>query len=164
MEPAVEPRRLPAAEPLRLPAAYGSPSVLLPWVEVEARLRGATHYWLATVRSDGRPHAVPVDGLWIGGRLVFSGDPDAVHERNLTRRPEVSVHLEQAEAATILEGRAERHAPTALEAHDLACVSKEKYGYAPPKSAYQAGVWRVSPRVVLAWTALYRDATRFTFG
>jgi len=153
----------PVAESLRLPAAYGTPSELLGWADVEARLSAALHYWVTSVREDGRPHAVPVEGLWAAGRLVFGGDPATVHERNIRRSPAVSVHLADAEAVTILEGLAERHTPTALQAHDLAGAAREKYGYSPPTSSYRRGVWQVSPRVVLAWTALHRDATRFRF-
>ena len=56
---------IPVAEPLDLPAAYGTPQVTLAWGDVRARLVGATHYWLASVRADGRAHVVPLDGLWL---------------------------------------------------------------------------------------------------
>jgi hypothetical protein len=153
----------PVAETLSLPPSYGTPSVLLEWTVVEARLRDAAHYWLASVRPDGRPHTVPVDGLWRGDHLVFGGDPATVHHRNLLAITDVTVHLPDADAATIVEGVAERHTPVAIEAHDLARASREKYGYSPPASAFREGVWLVRPRVVLAWTALYRDATRYCF-
>ncbi|MEV0388431.1 pyridoxamine 5'-phosphate oxidase family protein [Nonomuraea sp. NPDC050643] len=31
----------------------------------------------ATVRADGRPHVVPVDGVWVDDRLYFGGRPEA---------------------------------------------------------------------------------------
>lgn len=154
----------PVVEQMRLPVEYGTPTVLLAWAVVEERLRSAPHYWLATVRPDGRPHTVPVDGIWTDGALVVGGVPHTVHARNLTSSPVCNVHLEDTEAATILEGTAALDLPTAAQAHDLAAASRAKYGYAPPVEAFEAGVWRVRPSVVLAWTEIHRDATRFRFG
>ena len=48
---------------LPLPAAYGSPTTVLAWADVEPRLAGSPVYWLVTTRADGRPHAVPVDAV-----------------------------------------------------------------------------------------------------
>ncbi|MBW8766979.1 MAG: hypothetical protein JF630_12380, partial [Geodermatophilales bacterium] len=50
-----------------LPADEGSG--LIPWAEVERRLAIAHDYWLATVALDGRPHVMPLWGVWLGGRL-----------------------------------------------------------------------------------------------
>jgi hypothetical protein len=62
---------LPVAEQLPLPSSYGSPNRLLVWTSVEQRLVESLHYWLATVRRDGTPHVVPVDGMWLDGRLFL---------------------------------------------------------------------------------------------
>ena len=53
-----------------LPADRGSG--LIPWAEAERRLAAAHDHWLATVHPDGRPHVMPVWGVWLGGRLWFS--------------------------------------------------------------------------------------------
>ena len=84
------------AEQLELPPAYGTPTTLLAWDTVDARLASAAHYWLVTVRADGRPHTVPTDGVWEDGALYFSGDPATVHLRNLVDRPYAAVHLDEA--------------------------------------------------------------------
>lgn len=153
----------PVAEQMRLPVEYGTPTVLLVWGVVEERIRSAPHYWLATVRPDGRPHTVPVDGVWTDGTLVIGGVPDTVHARNLSASPACVVHLEDTEAATILEGSAVLDLPSAAQALELAAASRAKYGFAPPAEDFEAGVWRVRPSVVLAWTEIQRDATRFRF-
>jgi hypothetical protein len=46
----------PTGELLELPAGYGRPKTVLKWPAVRAALEQAKHYWLGTVRSDGRPH------------------------------------------------------------------------------------------------------------
>ncbi len=154
---------IPRAEQIVFPPGYGAPSRLLAWDAVAARLEAARHYWLATVRPDGRPHVVPLDGLWVDGLWYFGGSDEAVKHRNLVANPHASLHLEEAGSAVIVEGRCSFDPPTKSTAKRLSAASKQKYGYGMPASAYQAGVWTLSPARVLAWTELPVDATRFLF-
>src|SRR5437870_11345808 len=81
---------------VRFPAAYGppgGPDSLLPWSYVEERLRAAANYWITTVGPPARPHARPVDGVWVGGALCFGGSPETRWVRNLIANPSISVHL-----------------------------------------------------------------------
>ncbi len=153
----------PIAESMRLPEAYGKPTELLSWSTVTERLEMALHYWLATTRLDGRPHVVPVDGMWLDAACYFGGDPATVHARNLEANRRAAIHLDDSEAATIVEGVAEVHQPTAAFARELDAAAKRKYGYSPGVDVYLGGVWRLRPTRVLAWTVLYRDATCFRF-
>jgi hypothetical protein len=152
----------PTAELIHLPEGYGNPTVTLAWTEVLGRLTAAERYWLATSRPDGRPHVVPTDGLWTAAGFHFGGHPDTVHLRNLRANPAAAVHLEDALAAVIVEGTAEWTVPSRAGARELAAASKAKYGWGAA-SSYADGVWVLRPARVLAWTALNRDATRFTF-
>jgi len=91
-------------------------------------------------------------------------DPTTVHMRNLVTSPQVTVHLEDAAAAVIAEGEATHALVTDAEAHELASASQAKYGYASSARDYvEAGVWRMQPSKVIAWTTLYEDATKFVF-
>ena len=153
----------PTAELIRFPEGYGTPTVALRWSDVHARLAEAERYWLVTTRSTGAPHAVPTDGVWHDERFYFGGHPETVHLRNLGHDQRVVLHLEDAMAAVIVEGEAEWVTPSRSDAETLARLSKVKYGWGSTPDGYVAGVWRVVPRRVLAWTALNRDATRFTF-
>jgi Pyridoxamine 5'-phosphate oxidase len=154
----------PIAEQLELPTGYGSPSRLLDWASVEQRLVDSPHYWLATVRRDGTPHVVPVDGIWFDGGCYFGGDPATVHIRNLRRDGRASMHLdEEGDSAVIVEGTAEWMTPSKSDAQRLAATATAKYGYSETAGSYLAGVWRLKPVKVLAWTRLYADATRFRF-
>ena len=45
--------------------------------EAERRLTVAHDYWCATVCPDGRPHVMPVWGVWLGGRMY---DPVTLNE------------------------------------------------------------------------------------
>ena len=153
----------PIAEQLQLPSSYGSPDRLLDWASVEQRLVEAAHYWLATVRRDGTPHVVPVDGMWLDGGCHFGGDPATVHVRNLRRDGHAALHLEDGESAVIAEGVAKWMTPSKATARQLADAAQAKYGYPQSAASYREGVWRLQPIKVLAWTRLYVDATRFTF-
>jgi Pyridoxamine 5'-phosphate oxidase len=155
---------LPLVEQLRLPSSYGSPDRLLDWASVERRLVEAPHYWLATVRRDGRPHVVPVDGIWLDGGCHFGGDSETVHIRNLRRDGRAALHLsEERESAVIVEGVAAWITPSRSDAKRLAAAATAKYGYSQSAASYLAGVWRLEPVKVVAWTQLYIDATRFSF-
>ena len=146
-----------------MPVEYGAPSRLLDWEQVVARLTEATHYWLATVRPDGRPHVVPLDGLWVDARWYFGGVATTVKHANLLANPRVAMHLEDGRSAVIVEGTCAIEVPAQEAAEGLVAASKAKYGYAPPVEAYLSGVWALSPRRVMAWTDLTVDATRFVF-
>ena len=47
-------------------------SGLLPWSWAEERLIASHAYWLSTVRPDGRPHAIPVWGVWFADVVWLS--------------------------------------------------------------------------------------------
>lgn len=155
----------PVAELLDLPEGYGTPEAPLAWPDVRARLEAATRYWLATVRPDGRPHVVPLDGIWLDDGWFFGGSPDAVKHRNLTAEPRAVLHLEDAASAVIVEGVCEELFPDPALAGRLSELSKAKYGYGPDPASYaKSGVWRLRPERVLSWQRFPKDATRFVFG
>jgi Pyridoxamine 5'-phosphate oxidase len=154
---------MPTSELLPLPSAYGIPRSTLPWDGVSARIAESLRYWLSTVRPDGRPHAVPVDGLWLDDILWFGGSADTVHHRNLLAQPAAAIHLEDALSAIIIEGRAHLETPARDRASHLARLSADKYGFGSPADAFLVPMWQVTPSRVLAWTEFPRDATRFTF-
>jgi hypothetical protein len=77
---------------------------LLPWTAVEQQLSKARNYWIATTRPDGRPHCVPVWGVWAGGALYFGSDSASRKSRNLQGNPHAVVHLESGDEVVILEG------------------------------------------------------------
>jgi nitroimidazol reductase NimA-like FMN-containing flavoprotein (pyridoxamine 5'-phosphate oxidase superfamily) len=156
--------RAPIVELLDLPPEYGRAEAPLEWETVRTRLVAASHYWLATVRPDGRPHIVPVDGIWLDDSCFFGGSADTVKHRNLTTDPRAALHLEDASSAVIVEGTCEEVFPDGELAARLARASKDKFGYAPEPSSYSStGLWCLRPARVLSWQQFPRDATRFIF-
>jgi hypothetical protein len=106
---------------------------------------------------------VPLDGLWLDGSCYFGGDPATVHVRNLRRNGRAALHLENADSVVIVEGIAEWTTPSTSAAKRLDAAAATKYGYTQSTNSYRAGVWRLQPIKVMAWTQLYVDATRFRF-
>jgi PPOX class probable F420-dependent enzyme len=83
-------------------------SGFLPWNRVSHKLRNAESYWLCTSRPDGRPHAMPVWGLWDGETLWFGTGLESVKAHNLAANPHAVVHLESGEDVVVIEGEVER--------------------------------------------------------
>lgn len=71
---------------------YGDPSQEPPtWDRIERILTDAQLYWIVTVRADGRPHAVPLVGVWQGGTFAFCTGAEEQKQRNLDANRNVAV-------------------------------------------------------------------------
>lgn len=89
-----------------LPAEEGSG--LLPWAEAVRRLITSHDYWVATTRPGGRPHVMPVWGVWLDGRLWFSSGRRSRKARNLAADPRVTVTTDDARNPVVVDGTVER--------------------------------------------------------
>ncbi|WP_238695090.1 pyridoxamine 5'-phosphate oxidase family protein [Ornithinimicrobium flavum] len=137
---------------------------------MESRLRDSLHYWISSVRPDGRPHSVPRWGVWLDGRFWYDGAPTTVHTRNVERNPAVTLTLESGTEVVIVEG--ESHA-TRAEPDDLGgrlARAFGKYaaaGYSPAPDAWAGpdggGLRVISPSRAMAWFSFPTDCTRFSF-
>lgn len=148
------------------PGYVQNPKTLLAWDQVMSRLVDAVNYWLCTVRPDGRPHAMPVWGVWTADRLYWDGSPETRHARNLARNPHIAVHLESGEQVVVIEGVCHpAPKPDAALAQYLAEAYTRKYeGYtASPDTWDEGGLYVVTPQTVLAWTSFVDDPTKFVF-
>jgi hypothetical protein len=151
----------PAASRPHVPG-YGIPKStrgMLPWSHAEQRLARARHYWIATSSPDGRPHAVPVWGVWVDGAVCFGGGPDTRWSRNLRANAKVAVHLEKGDDVVILEGDIDR-----VENQEDPLVALVQDGYVKKyKMPHPPPFWVLRPRVAFAWDKDLRTATRFRF-
>jgi PPOX class probable F420-dependent enzyme len=150
-----EPKRAPeptAGRP-RMVEGYGiakTESGMLAWNDVRERLAAARNYWVATTRANGRPHVMPVWGLWWDETFYFSTDATSQKGRNLAANPEVVVHLESGDDVVIIEGRAARISdePTLTE---FANRYDAKYQFRPDTSNPAFAFFLVRPSRVFAW-------------
>ena len=145
-------------------ADAGSGRGLLPWDWAAERLSGAHNYWLATAAQDGRPHLMPVWGLWLDGAFLFSTGARSRKARNLAGDPRCVVSTERADEAVIAEGLAEEVADPELLRRFVE-LYKTKYDWDVDPS--QGGIYAVRPTVAFAFIENADDfpqtATRWRF-
>jgi hypothetical protein len=82
-------------------------SGLLPWSWAEQRLTGCRNYWVVSRWPDGRPHAMPVWGLWHRASFWFSSSRGSRKARNLAADPRCVVTTEDPSEPVVVEGTAE---------------------------------------------------------
>jgi PPOX class probable F420-dependent enzyme len=85
----------------------GSGTGLLPWQWAEAKLIASHDYWVVSVWPDGRPHAMPVWGVWDDDGLLFSSGGRSRKVRNLRADPRCVVAVQDTTDPVVLEGTAE---------------------------------------------------------
>jgi hypothetical protein len=153
----------------KFPKGYADkPASTLTWDWVAEQLTLSKHYWLCSVRPDGRPHAVPRWGVFMDEKFYYDGSPETRHAQNLISNSHVSLHLENGEQAIILEGvAAPAEKPEPAFARRLAQAIGEKYaahGYKPEPSQWdEGGLFVFAPRQCIAWSVFYENPTKFVF-
>ena len=149
-----------------LPAGQGTG--LLPWSWAEGKLRESHDYWLGSRWPDGRPHLIPVWGVWVAGLFWFSSAAGSRKVRNLLADARCSVAIDDALDPVIIEGVAEIRADADDRRRYLdAMNAKYEVAYGPD---FLDGVrnlcLRVSP--VSVFGLLQQDfagsPTRWSFG
>ncbi len=161
-----QPRR---SERPQMAKGYGidaSRAGLLDWEWVASRLEGARNYWICSTRPDGRPHAMPVWGVWLDTTLYFGSDAQAVKTKNLLADARVNVHLESGNEAVILEGNAEVVRDPARLVQTAAAYAQKYPGYTPePDFGPGTVIFAVKPHKALAWreSDFPTSATRWFF-
>ena len=143
--------RLPTPVRPDMPSGYSPKGIeemkFFPWDFAEQRLQASHNYWICSTRPDGRPHSIPVWGIWFDGAFYFSTDPVSRKATNLKSNPAISVHVESGNEPVILEGRVE--AVKLDKKIDAAYHAKYKMhlvGFPGPMV-----IFRLKPITVLAW-------------
>jgi nitroimidazol reductase NimA-like FMN-containing flavoprotein (pyridoxamine 5'-phosphate oxidase superfamily) len=158
---------------IKLDTRFSEATEATPWADAAAVLESAELYWLSTVREDGRPHTVPLVGVWVDRSFVFCTGPTEQKYRNLDHGAAVTVvtgtNTWQSGLDVVVEGTA---APVSgrevLQA--LADEYRAKYGddwnFAVDDELFDpdgtsAHVFLVSPAKVLAFAKSPHGQTRF---
>ncbi len=124
----------------------------LSWDWVCKKLTESRNYWIASTRTNGKPHVAPVWGLFFREVIFFATNAASQKARNLTTNPAVSVHLESGDDTVIVEGQADPVSDKEL-LEELSIVYGQKYeSYQPPPDfGPGAVVFAVKPQTVFAW-------------
>ena len=135
---------------------------LLPWRWAEQRLSKTQNYLLGTVRNDGRPHVMPIWGIWLNGRYYFSTGKSSVKARNLAENRNCVLCANGADEAVIVEGRVSKlRDKKTLKEFALAYLKKYKFD----PSAMKEPVFVMQPKVAfgLIEKTYPKTATRWQF-
>jgi len=160
----------PVADRPEVPAAYGVVAAdkgrgLLDWSQVSQQLAAPVNYWLCTTRADGRPHSVPVWGVWLNNAFYFGTHRHSAKARNLAANPYLSLHLDSSRQVLIVEG------PVAeiVDLRERSLVDKamaSKYDLEAVNPAEDPNpVFSMRPRLAFAWSGedYGATATRWRF-
>ena len=87
---------------------YGAPPI--PWDRARERFEedagiSPTH-WLASVRSDGRPHVMPVWTVWVDGAFYFVSGATTRKSKNLAHNAHCVIAVESSGLDLVVEGEA----------------------------------------------------------
>jgi nitroimidazol reductase NimA-like FMN-containing flavoprotein (pyridoxamine 5'-phosphate oxidase superfamily) len=94
----------PVAE--RLSSPSGAPLTALEWADARKRVAESEDCLVATVDPDGRPHVVPVLGVWLEGAVCFNTARHARKARNLMQNDGCTVTVPGPDLDLIIEGTA----------------------------------------------------------
>ena len=157
---------MPRATRPKMPPGYGiaGEGEYMSWDDMSSRLEAAHNYWVSTTRPDGRPHAMPVWGVWLDGTLSFGTDPDSRKARNLAANPEIVVHLESGDEVAILEGAVATVTDSRV-IKEIDAAYKKKYGMKLTDAPGTPCIFAVRPRLAFAWREkdFNQFATRWVF-
>ena len=143
------------------------PVSFLTWDWVAAQLTESKHYWLCSVRPDGRPHVVPRWGVFVDNKFYYDGSPETRHARNLLGNPHITLNLESGSQAIFMEGTSKPAGKPASKLGKKLSEAYKKYkefGYSPgPNSWDRGGLYVFTPRQCIAWSNFTQDPTKFIF-
>ena len=131
---------------------------LLAWKGAEDRLVAARNYWVASSSAAGVPHAMPVWGVWLEGRFLFSTGPRTRKARNIAENPLAVVHLESGAELVVVEG-AVRQVSDRRAVDDFLAAYNPKYGWTFTADDFRSGeLFEIRPQKAFAWLGDEGDA------
>ena len=120
-----------------------------PKPEHNERLLKERNVWIATTRSNGKPHLVPIWFVWVRERFYICTAENSVKVKNLRHSAQASVALENGDAPVVAEG-----AVQLLErpfAEDIAALFQQKYQWDISADNQYSLLIEVTPIKWLSW-------------
>ena len=159
--------RNPTSSRPNVPPGYGiprEPGDAGTWGAVADKIAASRNYWITSTRPDGRPHAMPVWGVWVDGQLLFGTDRQSRKGRNIAANPAIVVHLESGDDVVVLEGEP-REATDADLLALYADAYDAKYAIRPDTSGAETVTYALRPSVAFTWleSDYLNSATRWSF-
>jgi nitroimidazol reductase NimA-like FMN-containing flavoprotein (pyridoxamine 5'-phosphate oxidase superfamily) len=144
---------------------------LFSWKWATERLVNGRTYWLATTRPDGRPHVMPIWGIWADNAFYFSTGDQSRKAKNLAVNAQCSVATEidldrrprkgQIKDSLIIEGIAEKVADRRI-LRKFGKLYQDKYDW--DMEGFSEPVYRVRPKTIFGFAEGFTEtATRWVF-
>src|SRR5271169_4096815 len=134
---------------------------LLSWAWVARKMKPCRTFWLATIHSgNGRPHVMPVWGVWLDDAFFFSTGRKSRKGQNLAANPACTVANDDGQEAVIVEGLATQ-VEDAAELERIAVAYKKKYKMDP--RSMDEPIFVVRPKTVFGFIekSFPKSATRW---
>jgi nitroimidazol reductase NimA-like FMN-containing flavoprotein (pyridoxamine 5'-phosphate oxidase superfamily) len=136
---------------------------MLPWTWVGKKMGTCHTFWLATVHDhDGRPHIMPVWGVWVDDAFFFSTARSSRKGRNLAANPLCTITNDDGREAVIVEASASELNDRAVLDRVVAAY-KKKYKMDP--TSMKEPIFVARPKTVFAFVekTFPKSATRWNF-
>jgi nitroimidazol reductase NimA-like FMN-containing flavoprotein (pyridoxamine 5'-phosphate oxidase superfamily) len=136
---------------------------LLPWTWVARKMNRSHTFWLATIHAaHGRPHVMPVWGVWLDDAFFLSTGRKSRKGQNLAANPACTVTNDDGEEAVIVEGQASQ-VEDAAALERIASDYKKKYKMDP--RGMGEPIFMVRPKTVFGFIekSFPKSATRWRF-
>lgn len=138
---------------------------LLPWSWIAGKLNTCRTFWIATIYAranseQGRPHVMPIWGVWVDDAFCFSTGRKSRKGQNLAANAACTITNDDGKEAVIIEGMAtEVEDAAALER--IASAYKKKYKMDP--RGMKEPIFAVRPRTVFGFIekSFPKSATRW---
>ncbi len=151
------------------PSDHGFPNGgFLNWDTLLWRFAAERSYWVNSYDvASGKPHTMPVWGIWQDAAFRFSTAPHSRKAQNLKAHAFCNVHLANTEAVLVMECQA---CEVVIESEQQAFVDeynpKYKWDFKPADVA--GGLFALTPQTAFAWSAgegegFSHTATRWKF-
>lgn len=134
---------------------------LLSWTWVARKLNSCRTFWLSTINAaQGRPHVMPVWGVWLDDAFSFSTGRKSRKGQNLAANPACTITNDDGAEAVIIEGQA-IEVDDAVALDRIAAAYKKKYKMDP--RGMKEPIYRVHPKTVFGFIekSFPKSATRW---
>ncbi len=122
---------------------------MLPWSWVAKKMAPCHTFWLATIHDhDGRPHIMPVWGVWLEDAFFFSTARNSRKGRNLAANPLCTITNDDGKEAVIVEASASELNDAAVLERVVAAY-KKKYKMDP--TDMKEPIYVARPKTVFAF-------------
>ena len=143
---------------------------MLSWKWVDERLQESENYWISTTTETGKPHLVPIWGIWFENQFYFGSGRNSRKLANIARNPYCVIATDDSDQPVIVEGSCKKiNDMELLEKVLKIYIKKFHLPFKPSRSGItddqgnSAPIFIVKPKKVIVWKKFPSSATKWIF-